>query len=91
MNSFELKFEIVDDEVIINRDYYNVKEEQYKQVFSDLDFLGEYKNYKIDEVHTKIGWYRFQDGTRPQWTTQTRLKSTSASINRFVKSMNVQL
>ena len=58
MNSFELKFEIVDDEVIINRDYYNVKEEQYKQVFSDLDFLGEYKIYKINEVHTKIGWYR---------------------------------
>lgn len=42
MNSFELKFEVVDDEIIILRDYYNTKELQYKQVFSDLDFLGWY-------------------------------------------------
>jgi COP9 signalosome complex subunit 6 len=41
-NSFELKFEVVDGEVIFNRDYYNTKEIQYKQVFSDLDFLGWY-------------------------------------------------
>lgn len=42
MNSFELKFDVVDDEVHILMDYYNVKEQQYKQVFSDLDFLGWY-------------------------------------------------
>lgn len=42
LNSFELKFEVVEGDVIINREYYNTKEEQYKQVFSDLDFLGWY-------------------------------------------------
>lgn len=30
LNSFELKFEIIDDEVIINREYYATKEEQCK-------------------------------------------------------------
>lgn len=42
LNSFELKFEVVEGDVIINREYYNTKEQQYKQVFSDLDFLGWY-------------------------------------------------
>lgn len=42
LNSFELKFEVIDGDVVINRDYYATKEEQYKQVFSDLDFLGWY-------------------------------------------------
>lgn len=42
LNSFELKFEVIEDDVIINREYYNTKEQQYKQVFSDLDFLGWY-------------------------------------------------
>lgn len=32
MNSFELKTDIVGDDVIINRDYYMTKEHQYKQV-----------------------------------------------------------
>lgn len=32
MNSFELKTDIVGDDVIINLDYYNTKEHQYKQV-----------------------------------------------------------
>ena len=27
---------------MIDRDYYNTKEEQFKQVFSDMDFLGWY-------------------------------------------------
>uniref|UniRef100_T1GDB7 COP9 signalosome complex subunit 6 n=1 Tax=Megaselia scalaris TaxID=36166 RepID=T1GDB7_MEGSC len=55
MNSFELK--ILDEDasmdadvqaktppsqVIIDREYYNKKEEQYKQVFSELDFIGWY-------------------------------------------------
>ena len=29
-------------QVVIDRDYYNTKEEQFKQVFSDMDFLGWY-------------------------------------------------
>lgn len=29
-NSFELRYEIIDGDVIINRDYYNTKEEQCK-------------------------------------------------------------
>jgi COP9 signalosome complex subunit 6 len=55
LNSFELKFEIIDDDVIINRDYYNTKEEQYKQVFSDLDFLGWYTTGSgPTEKHIKV-------------------------------------
>ncbi|XP_037948549.1 COP9 signalosome complex subunit 6-like [Teleopsis dalmanni] len=42
MNSFELKVDNVGDDVIINLDYYNTKEQQYKKVFSDLDFIGWY-------------------------------------------------
>ncbi|CAH0558172.1 unnamed protein product [Brassicogethes aeneus] len=42
MNSFELVFRIIDGEVVIDRDYYNMKEEQFKQVFSDMDFIGWY-------------------------------------------------
>ncbi|XP_058057368.1 COP9 signalosome complex subunit 6 isoform X1 [Anopheles bellator] len=43
MNSFELKYDVLnDDDIVIMMDYYHVKEEQYKQVFSDLDFLGWY-------------------------------------------------
>ncbi|XP_011138256.1 COP9 signalosome complex subunit 6 [Harpegnathos saltator] len=42
MNSFELVFTCIGDDVIIDKDYYNTKEEQFKQVFSDMDFLGWY-------------------------------------------------
>ncbi|XP_025425153.1 COP9 signalosome complex subunit 6 [Sipha flava] len=43
MNSFELSYNILEDSsLIIDRDYYNSKEEQFKQVFCDLDFLGWY-------------------------------------------------
>lgn len=53
MNSFELKIQNASMEaeaqastppsqVIIDKEYYNQKEEQYKQVFSDLDFIGWY-------------------------------------------------
>ena len=42
MNSFELDHTTVDGCVIIDREYYNTKEEQFKQVFSDMDFLGWY-------------------------------------------------
>lgn len=42
MNSFELDYNEIEGEVVIDRDYYNTKEEQFKQVFSDMDFLGWY-------------------------------------------------
>jgi len=42
MNSFELDYSIVDGQVVIDREYYNQKEEQFKQVFSEMDFLGWY-------------------------------------------------
>ena len=42
MNSFELDHTTVEDKVIIDRDYYDIKEEQFKQVFSEMDFLGWY-------------------------------------------------
>lgn len=42
MNSFELKFSIDDNNITIDKNYYNTKESQYKQVFQDLDFLGWY-------------------------------------------------
>ena len=42
MNSFELLFEVVDGVPVIDSSYYHQKEEQFKQVFPDLDFLGWY-------------------------------------------------
>nr|CAG4643319.1 EOG090X08T4 [Ilyocryptus agilis] len=42
MNSFELVFNVIEGSIIIDREYYNTKEEQFKQVFSDMDFLGWY-------------------------------------------------
>ncbi|XP_023320520.1 COP9 signalosome complex subunit 6 [Eurytemora carolleeae] len=42
MNSFELDYSTVDGLVVIDREYYNQKEEQFKQVFSEMDFLGWY-------------------------------------------------
>jgi len=42
MNSFELVYNIVGNDVIIDKEYYKVKEEQFKQVFSEMDFLGWY-------------------------------------------------
>lgn len=42
MNSFELQVDVIDSMSIINKDYYEQKESQFKQVFPDLDFLGWY-------------------------------------------------
>jgi len=42
MNSFELDYTVVEQKVVIDRDYYNLKEGQFKQVFSQMDFLGWY-------------------------------------------------
>ncbi|KAK2579662.1 hypothetical protein KPH14_011585 [Odynerus spinipes] len=59
MNSFELLFACIGDDVIIDRDYYNTKEEQFKQVFSEMDFLGWYTtgdmpNERDIKVHKQI-------------------------------------
>ncbi|XP_058807280.1 COP9 signalosome complex subunit 6 [Phymastichus coffea] len=59
MNSFELLITLIGDDVVIDRDYYNTKEEQFKQVFSDMDFLGWYTtgglpNEKDIKVHKQI-------------------------------------
>lgn len=42
MNSYELETVIVDGKVVIHKEYYDHKEEQFKQVFSDMEFLGWY-------------------------------------------------
>ncbi|ELT89268.1 hypothetical protein CAPTEDRAFT_163068 [Capitella teleta] len=42
MNSFELLFSHIEGAIIIDREYYDTKEDQFKQVFSDLEFLGWY-------------------------------------------------
>ena len=42
MNSFELDYNVVEGAVIIDRDYYALKESQFKQVFADMEFLGWY-------------------------------------------------
>jgi len=59
MNSFELQFDWIEDEIIIDKDYYRTKEEQFKQVFSDLDFLGWYTTGDVPnesdiKVHKQI-------------------------------------
>ncbi|KAI5732500.1 hypothetical protein M8J76_001050 [Diaphorina citri] len=54
-NSFELVYNIIEDEMIINRDYYTLKEEQFKQVFCDLDFLGWYTTGDtVNELDIKV-------------------------------------
>ena len=42
MNSFELAYNNIEGKVVIDRDYYNTKEGQFKQVFPEMDFLGWY-------------------------------------------------
>ncbi|XP_014205505.1 COP9 signalosome complex subunit 6 isoform X2 [Copidosoma floridanum] len=59
MNSFELLFTCIGDDVIIDRDYYDTKESHFKQVFSEMDFLGWYTtgglpNERDIKVHKQI-------------------------------------
>lgn len=59
MNSFELVFDKIEGDVIIDKDYYSTKEQQFKQVFSELDFLGWYTtgdavNESDIKVHKQI-------------------------------------
>ncbi|CAH0392328.1 unnamed protein product [Bemisia tabaci] len=42
MNSFELVFNVIGEDIMIDKFYYKTKEEQFKQVFSEMDFLGWY-------------------------------------------------
>ncbi|XP_015793469.1 COP9 signalosome complex subunit 6 [Tetranychus urticae] len=42
MSSFELLFDRVEGDIIIDKEYYFQKEAQFKQVFPDLDFIGWY-------------------------------------------------
>ncbi|KAG7269013.1 hypothetical protein CRUP_010727 [Coryphaenoides rupestris] len=42
MNSFELLSHTVDERVHIDKEYYYTKEEQFKQVFKEMEFLGWY-------------------------------------------------
>lgn len=41
-NTFELKFDVLESNIVVDKDFYTVREEQFKQVFQDLDFLGWY-------------------------------------------------
>jgi len=59
MNSFELVFSVIGGDVVIDRDYYSMKEEQFKQVFSDMDFIGWYTTGDVPsstdiKVHKQI-------------------------------------
>ncbi|XP_050389077.1 COP9 signalosome complex subunit 6 [Patella vulgata] len=55
MNSFELVIDHVDGGIVINMEYYNTKEEQFKQVFSDMDFLGWYTTGDtVNEADIKV-------------------------------------
>ncbi|XP_050662742.1 COP9 signalosome complex subunit 6-like [Macaca thibetana thibetana] len=40
MNYFELLSHTVEEKIIIDKEYYYTKEEQFKQVFKELEFLG---------------------------------------------------
>uniref|UniRef100_A0A4W3H6T6 COP9 signalosome complex subunit 6 n=1 Tax=Callorhinchus milii TaxID=7868 RepID=A0A4W3H6T6_CALMI len=42
MNSFELLSHSVEEKIVIDKEYYYTKEEQFKQVFKDMEFLGWY-------------------------------------------------
>lgn len=50
MNSFELVFNVIAGDVVIDKDYYNTKEEHFKQVFSDMDFLGWYTTGEMPDL-----------------------------------------
>jgi COP9 signalosome complex subunit 6 len=51
MNSYELETAVVEGKVMIVREYYDHKEEQFKQVFADMDFLGWYSTGEKPEAH----------------------------------------
>ena len=59
MNSFELQIHLIEGKTFIDMEYYKMKEEQFKQVFSDMDFLGWYSTGERPEdedveVHKQV-------------------------------------
>ncbi|RWS08983.1 COP9 signalosome complex subunit 6-like protein [Dinothrombium tinctorium] len=58
MNSFELVFERMNDDIIVDRQYYLQKESQFKQVFPDLDFLGWYTTGETQPKESDIKIHR---------------------------------
>eukprot|EP00096_Caligus_rogercresseyi_P013979 TRINITY_DN6539_c0_g1_i1.p1 TRINITY_DN6539_c0_g1~~TRINITY_DN6539_c0_g1_i1.p1 ORF type:complete len:339 (-),score=90.29 TRINITY_DN6539_c0_g1_i1:138-1034(-) len=59
MNSFELDYNVIEGKVIIDSEYYKAKEEQFKQVFTEMDFLGWYSTGEMPsnsdlEIHKQI-------------------------------------
>ncbi|XP_065056712.1 COP9 signalosome complex subunit 6-like [Rhopilema esculentum] len=44
LNSFELQYDLIEKDIVINMEYYRAKEEQFRQVFKELDFIGWYTN-----------------------------------------------
>ncbi|CAG8643187.1 4476_t:CDS:10, partial [Ambispora leptoticha] len=41
-NSYELSFNVINGRVLIDKEYFTTKQEQFRQVFPQLDFLGWY-------------------------------------------------
>lgn len=59
MNSFELQIHLIENKTFIDMEYYKMKEEQFKQVFSEMDFLGWYSTGERPEdedveVHKQV-------------------------------------
>lgn len=50
-NSFELQYTTIEETAVIDMDYFRSKEEQFHQVFKDLDFLGWYTVGGVDCSH----------------------------------------
>ena len=57
MNSFELEFQRIDSQVVIDRDYYDLKESQFKQVFSDMDFLGKSPTWNVLRIWDEKAYF----------------------------------
>lgn len=78
MNSFELVFHQIDNEVLIDREYYNIKEDQFKQVFSDLDFLGWYNiGEEVTESDIKLHQQICQINENPVFLRMNPMSKTS--------------
>lgn len=78
MNSFELVFSVIGGDVIIDRDYYNMKEEQCKLGFFDGRTIFCY--YFIKQLSRYLAIWILLGGTQ-QGTYQTA--QTLKSTNKF--------
>lgn len=64
MNSFELVFSVIGGDVVIDRDYYNMKEEQCKLIFLFVGISFSYFVALVKQVFSDmdfIGWYTTGD------------------------------